>query len=535
MGTLIVICAAYFGTVMNYPVLKTIFHLSKDASNPLFAYSAPFLLFCAFIIIFSLFAWPYIFKLFMAFVVLTSAGAFYAQVSFNTLFDTTMMENVFETNPAEISFYLNESSITYVLILGVLPCLFLAMVRIKPYTDWIKGLTSRVGLVLAALVGVTLVGVTCYKDYASIGRNHSYLNEMIIPAHIFNGVKYLKKTYFETKLVYKNQGMDAKLSRTANGKPTLMVVVLGETARAMNFAYNGYHRDTNPHTKDKGLIAFQDVSSCGTYTALSVPCMFSSMTRQTYNKARAATQDNTLNVLQHAGVDIMWIDNDGGDKGVASRLTYVAIDASLKNEDCNGSTCFDMTMMEGANKFIDGKAHDKLLVLHTIGSHGPTYWERYPNAHAPFQPACNRSDIENCSDTEIVNVYDNTLVYTDYVLAQVISKLTSVADQYNVVMTYISDHGESLGENGLYLHGTPYLIAPKEQTQVPWLLWLPEEYAKQKGLNTQCIKDKAKNSTVSHDNLFHSIIGLYGVNSTIRDPKLDITQGCSNHQSSVTR
>lgn len=526
MTTLIVVFAVYFGTVMNYPVLKTIFHLSADVSNPLFAYTAPLLLTCAFIIIFSAFAWPYFFKPIMTFVVLTSAGALYAQVNFDTLFDTTMMESIFETNSSEVSFYLNISTALYVVVFGVIPCLFLWMVRIVPRRTLLGAIGARISILVIALAGIALIGATSYKDYASVGRNNHYLNKMINPAHIFNGAKYLKKTYFTEKLVYQEQGKDAQVPAVSNGKPTLMVVVLGETARAMNFAYNGYNRNTNPYTKDMGLIAFQDVSSCGTYTALSVPCMFSNMTRDTYNKPRAAAQDNALNVLQHAGVDVLWIDNDGGDKGVADKLPYISIDASLKNNDCNGSTCFDVAMMTDAKKFIDDGSHNKLLVLHTIGSHGPTYWQRYPDAQAPFQPACNRSDIENCDDQQIVNVYDNTLVYTDYVLAQVINELKSVSNDYNVMLTYISDHGESLGESGLYLHGTPYAIAPKEQTHVPWLLWMPEEYAQQKHLDKTCLEQEAQSNSVSHDNLFHSLLGLYGVRSQVRDPKLDITQRC---------
>lgn len=526
MTMLVVILAVYFGTVMNYPVLNTIFKLSENVSNPLFPFTAPVLLTCAFIIIFSALAWPYIFKPFMAFVILTSAAALYAEINFQTLFDSTMIESVFETNTSEVLFYLNSSTMLYLLVFGVLPCIFLAMVRIKPYRTWMHAIASRVGVLLIAVVGVGLIAETCYKDYASVGRNNQYLNKMIIPAHIYSSAKYLNKTYFETKLAYQTVGTDAQISEAPNGKPTLMVVVLGETARAMNFTQNGYSRETNPFTKNLGLIAFQNVSSCGTYTALSVPCMFSSMTRETYNKPRAAAQDNALNVLQHAGVDVLWIDNDGGDKGVADKLRYISINSSLKNEDCNGSTCFDIAMLNDAKKFIDDGTRNKLLVLHTIGSHGPTYWQRYPDAHAPFQPACNRSDIENCNDEEILNVYDNTLVYTDFVLAQVIAELKAVSTDYNVMLTYISDHGESLGESGLYLHGTPYAIAPKEQTQVPWLIWMPEQYAQQKSLSTNCLKDKAQNGNLSHDNLFHSLLGLYGVSSQAQNAELDITQNC---------
>ncbi len=523
---LVVLVSLYFGTVMNYPVLSKIFELSADVPNPFFALSAPLLLTCAFVIIFSAFAWPYVFKPFAVFAILTSAGALYAQVNFQTLFDMTMMESIFETNSSEVSFYLNSTTLLYITVLGVVPALFVMSVRIVPHKSWVRAVASRVGIVVLAVAGIGLVAGTSYKDYASVGRNNHYLNKMIIPAHIYNGAKYLKKAYFTEQLAYKQQGTDAHLLQSSNGKPTLMVVVLGETARSQNFAYNGYQRDTNPYTKDMGLIAFQDVASCGTYTALSVPCMFSNMTRNTYDKPHAQAQDNVLDVIQHAGAEVLWVDNDGGDKGVASHLNYDTVDSSLKNSQCDGTTCFDLVMMDKAKKFIDKDKHNKLLVLHTIGSHGPTYWHRYPDAQAPFQPACDRSDIENCSDKQITNVYDNTLVYTDYVLAQVIKELETVSDDYNVMMTYISDHGESLGESGMYLHGAPYAIAPKEQTHVPWLMWIPKQYAQQKGLSVNCLNNEAQNNSVSHDNLFHSLLGLYGIETNVREPSLDITQNC---------
>jgi lipid A ethanolaminephosphotransferase len=527
MSVLVVICSVYFGTVLNFPVLYRVFQLSAGVSNPLFAYSSPVLLTCAFIIIFSAFAWPYFFKPFMAFLFISSAAALYAQINFQTVFDMSMMESIFETNSSEVLFYLNSSTLLYLFCFGILPSAFMFMVRVKPHRTLLRAIASRFAIVVLACIGIGLIGVTSYKDYASVGRNNHDLNKMIIPAHVFNSVRYLKQTYFTQPIAFKSQGTDAKIKPNPNGKPTLMVVVLGETARAMNFAYNGYQRNTNPYTQGMGLISFQNVSSCGTYTALSVPCMFSNLTRRDYDKKRAYAQDNVFDVIKHAGVDVLWIDNDGGDKGVARRLAQTSLDTSLKNEDCNGNTCFDLAMLQQAQQFISNKTSDKLLVLHTIGSHGPTYWQRYPDQMAPFQPACNRSDIENCSDSEIVNVYDNTLVYTDYVLAQTINQLKAVSDDYNVMLTYISDHGESLGESGLYLHGAPYAVAPKEQTQVPWLLWIPEQYAQQKQLNLQCIEDEAESAAISHDNVFDSLLGLYGISTSLHDTRLDITSGCA--------
>lgn len=526
LPSLAIIVAVYFATVMNYPVIAKIFQLSQSVPHIWFPYTAPALLFFCFLIIFAILAIPYLFKPLIAFIVLTSASALYAAVNFHTLFDSAMIENVFETNASEASSYLSVTSVLYLLLFGVIPTLFIFWVKVVPQKSWARAAITRAALVLVGVAGILMIAATSYKDYASVGRNNKYLNKMITPAHLYYAVRYLDTTYFTPQLAYKPQGTDAKLLPTQNGKPTLMVVVLGETARAMNFAYNGYERDTNPYTKDLGLISFQHVSSCGTYTALSVPCMFSNLNRDNYNARRAQAQDNALNIIQHAGVDILWVDNDGGDKGVAKKLPYVAIDGKLRDQQCNGTTCFDAVMLNQAKQFIAKDNNSKLLVLHTIGSHGPTYWQRYPNQDGLFTPACNRADIEKCSDKEITNVYDNTLVYTDYVLAKVVDELKSYSDQYNVAMMYISDHGESLGEKGLYLHGTPYAIAPTEQTHVPWLMWLPNQYAQQKGLDTQCIGQEASRNQYSHDNLFHSLIGFYGVETSVKDNAMDVTQNC---------
>ncbi|MDO6705090.1 phosphoethanolamine transferase [Photobacterium sp. 1_MG-2023] len=523
---LVIILSVYFGTVMNYPVLKKIFMLSADVSNSGFPWTAPVLLICAFLILFSAIAWPYLLKPVMCLLLLSSAAALYAEVNFNVLFDTTMMESVFETNASEISFYMNPASLLYFVGFGGVPCLLLCMVKIVPHRSWMVAICARMAVLIVAIAGIGLIAATHYKDYASVGRNNHYLNKMIIPAQVYSGYRYLEKKYLSRPLAYQFQGEDARVLPARNGKPTLMVVVLGETARAMNFAYNGYPRNTNPYTENLGLISFRDVSSCGTYTALSVPCMFSSLTRTQYNEPRAKTQDNVLDVMQHAGVDVLWVDNDGGDKGVAKHLPYRTVNPDLKNQACNGTTCFDEAMLHDAQTFIDGEVRNKILVLHTIGSHGPTYWQRYPEEQAPFQPACNRSDLENCTDQQIRNVYDNTLVYTDSILAKVIQQLIHVDDTYNVMLTYISDHGESLGEGGFYLHGAPYAIAPREQTQVPWLLWLPDNDARQKGLDAHCLRQKAQQASLTHDAFFHSLLGLYGVQTDIKDPALDVTQSC---------
>ncbi|UJF22405.1 phosphoethanolamine transferase [Shewanella sp. OMA3-2] len=530
---MIVLMALYFATVINFPIVERIYQLST-AGHLFFSLTPAVVLTGFFMMIFSLLSSRFIFKPLLTVLLISSAAAMYAMLQYNVLFDYSMIENIFETNSSEAISYLSSRSILYVVVFGVLPSIFLWCTPIVSSAGFFRTLLHRVGL---GVIGFALVGVVTlffYKDYASVGRNNHYLNKMIIPAHIFNTVKYLNNTYLTKPLVYKARATDAKMIASQSNKPTLFVLVVGETARAENMAYYGYARNTNPYTADLGLIAVKDVSSCGTATAHSLPCMFSDFTRNNYHREQANAQDNVLDIIKQAGAEVVWFDNDGGDKEVAARIVKHEISASLDNALCDGQSCFDQILVQQLSAYLSEKVANKnqqaltnqMVALHTIGSHGPTYYNRYPKSLQRFEPACERSDIENCSDTEIVNVYDNTLVYTDYVLAQTIALLEQYSSEYNVAMVYLSDHGESLGEQGLYLHGTPYAIAPSQQTHVPWLMWLPESYTESKMLDRKCIVKQATQGEHSHDNLFHTLLGLYGVQTHLKNSQLDISQNC---------
>ena len=526
MTSFIVWLSLYFALLFNFPTLAKIFSLSHNVTNPIFPYTAPIVLIAAFIIIFSCLCWPYIFKTIMIFLTITSSMALFAEVNYHTLFDNAIIESIFQTRSDEAWSYVNLHSITYIVVFGLLPSIWIACVKITKRKTFLKEIIARIILIGIAMTALLIIALTNYKSYAAVGRNNHYLNRMIIPGHVYAGGKYLYKEFIYKPLPYKKQGLDAKLLPTENHKPTLFVMVLGETARTYDYAYNGYKRDTNPYTKNEGIISFKNVESCGTYTALSVPCMFSNLTRAHYNQDRAYSQDNAVDIIHRAGAEVLWIDNDGGSKGVAARVPYVATDTSQHNQYCDGTSCYDGVMLKKAADFINKDDKNKLLVLHLIGSHGPTYFQRYPKQFDRFKPSCNRSDIENCTDQEIKNVYDNTILYTDYVDEQVIKLLKKNEGKYNVAMLYMSDHGESLGENGFYLHGAPFPIAPKEQKHVPWLLWIPTQYAQQKGINLSCLRSKEDIGHLSHDNLFHSLLGLYGVKSKVINPALDISTSC---------
>jgi len=525
----IILMAMYFGFVLNFPVTEKIITLSAETGDGYFAYSSPILLSAAFAIIFSLFTWPFIAKPFYIFLVFTSAMACFATLRYGVIFDYSMIENIFETNTGEALSYVNPSSIGFSLAFGVVPAILIALVRFDKTTPLKNRILKRVAVVLGAIGVIAVIYVTSYKDYASVGRNNSYLNQLIVPSHLFNAVKYLDRTYLTEPLEYKVIGEDAAPVAAANGKPSLIVLVVGETARSANIGYNGYERNTNPYTENKGIISFQDVSSCGTATAHSLPCMFSNLNRKGYKKQRANHQDNALDIIQRAGTKVLWKENDGGDKAVAKKLNLLTITPEEFPEFCDGIYCFDEVMLKNFDQQIAAnQGENQLFAFHIIGSHGPTYWKRYPQDKEHFTPSCNQSDIENCSDEEIVNVYDNTIIYTDFVLAQTIEKLESYREKYNVALMYISDHGESLGENGLYLHGTPYALAPEGQTKVPWFLWMDKGFENAYGINRSCIQEKAATGSYSHDNLFHSLIDFASVSTKAINQEMSIFTGCRN-------
>jgi lipid A ethanolaminephosphotransferase len=398
----------------------------------------------------------------------------------------------------------------------------------------LQTLKSKGILILMMLVGILIIAFTYYQNYASVLRNHSQLKRMIVPTYYLgSSVKFFKKEFFTAPIEYQVLGTGAKVIKPeGNNKPNLVVVVIGETARAMNYSYNGYQKSTNSYTQDQEIISFQNVSSCGTTTAVSLPCMFSDMTRENYDSHVVKHRDNVLDIIEKSGIEVSWIENNSGCKGICSRIDNFSIPTDSEHELCDGDYCFDERLLsELEKKIAQTTQNDKLIILHLIGSHGPAYYRRYPQEYRKFSPDCPRSDIQNCTKEALVNTYDNTISYTDYVLSKVIEQLKVKENEFNSSMLYISDHGESLGENGLYLHGLPYSIAPDHQIKVPLLLWLPDGFSKSNDINRQCIINNAKVNEYTHDNLYHSLISIMNIQTNDYNQDLDIFSDCRSTRS----
>ena len=526
---LVMFTCAYVTLVLNSPfILKTssaIVALSEY--NIFFLLSVPIFLLSLSIIIQCFFAFRWITKPILILLVLTSSLVFYSTVTYGIVFDYGMIQNTFETDRAEALSYVNFSACVFFVVLGILPSILIAKVKLT-YSSFMGELLSRAKLIIGSFATIFLITIVFYSSYASIGRNNRDLIGYLTPyALIDSTVKYANKNYLYPPLKFTLLDTSPTISSPKNTK-SITVLVLGETARAQNFSLNGYDKPTNSQTKDLGVVSFKDVTSCGTATAVSVPCMFSRLNKENYEKRAATAQQNAIDLIHLAGAEVFWISNNNGScKGVCARVKTEQISTNRNKPLCDGEYCFDEVLVEALrNKLHSLKSDNTLIVLHMIGSHGPTYYRRYPKNKRVFSPDCQRSDIQNCNQEELVNTYNNTIAYTDLVLSEIITELAALSNENNfkTSMIYVSDHGESLGESGVYLHGLPYAFAPEEQTKVPLIYWGDKWHHQAK---LDCLMDISE-QPISHDNVFDILLAEMQVNSKVYQPENNPFNQCTN-------
>jgi len=315
-------------------------------------------------------------------------------------------------------------------------------------------------------------------------------------------------------------------------RPPLLVLVVGETARSDHFALNGYPRDTTPELAARGVLSFRNVWSCGTSTLASVPCMFSSLGKAKF-EARQADHENLLDVVQAAGMAVLWLDNQAGCKSVCARVGSASTNdlagTPAAARLCADGECLDEALLEGLDARLaalpaERRSKGVLLVMHQMGSHGPAYGRRSTEAYKRFKPECRTTTLGDCVPAELINVYDNSIAYADHVLARTIDWAKAQAG-YAPALLYVSDHGESLGEYGVYLHGVPYPFAPDAQKHVAMVAWLGDGTAARSRIDAGCLRGRL-DEAFSHDNLYHSVLGLLDVTTPTYDRRLDIWSAC---------
>lgn len=516
----------YIALILNLPFLTkaTKAITALDHYNILFLISLPIFLLSLTVLVQGLFAFRWLTKPLLITTVIISSLIFYGTITYGIVFDYTMVQNTVETDSAEALSYLNVYASLFFLFFGVLPAFLIYKVKLT-YKPFIRELLSRLKVISLSFGLVLLIASVFYSNYASVGRNNRDLLGYVTPYKMIDAsYKFIRNHYFYPPLKFQVLDTLPTIVRD-NSRKHVTVMVLGETARAQSFSLNGYAKPTNVNTEKKGVISFSDVSSCGTATAVSVPCMFSRLNKKNYDKRSATAQQNVIDLINLAGADVLWISNNNGScKGVCTRVKTIQVNTDKSNPLCDGEYCFDEALLAPLKQKLNSLTHENtLIVLHMIGSHGPTYFKRYPSDKNVFTPDCQRSDIQNCSPEQLLNSYDNTIAYTDFVLSKIINELSILDRKDNIEssMLYISDHGESLGESGVYLHGLPYAFAPEQQTHVPMIFWTDNA---QTDFNTACLRDLSK-APISHDNIFDTLLSIMSVKSKVynidNDPFID--------------
>lgn len=457
---------------------------------------------------------------------LTTAAAMHYMNRYTVYFDTDMIRNILHTDKKESSELLTLGFVASIMIYGVLPSLLVWRVRIR-LRPVKQALLVRAACMLASIALAAGAILVSFQGLSSLMRNHKEVRYLIAPGNYLvslaqvaldDGIKRDK-----TRIPV---GTDARLAaRPADARPRLLVLVVGETVRAQNWGLNGYARQTTPELQRIAPVNFSDVTACGTSTEVSLPCMFSPYGRADYDKDRIRRSESLLHVLQRAGIRTLWRDNQSGCKGVCTGLDFQSFEHAEDQRYCDKERCLDEVMLRALSDLTRSRTGDTVIVLHPLGNHGPSYYRRYPQQYRRFTPDCRTPELGKCSRDEIVNAYDNAILYTDEFLAGVI-RILSADSTRDTAMIYLSDHGESLGEGGLYLHGVPYAIAPETQLKVPMVMWLSPAFVSGRGIDMSCMKKRSLRPA-SHDNLFHSVLSLMQVSTNAYDQDRDLFAQCS--------
>lgn len=412
----------------------------------------------------------------VALVFILSAQAGYFMDNYGVIIDDVMISNILQSDAKEMNALMSAEFIFRTIFLGLIPGVLAIKFWPKPIGVWLE-IKSKLIIFGLSLILLILTVAPFTEDYSDFIREHKIVRFYANPNYFLYSTALFTFNKFKAapSLVVKKIAQDAQPTEIGK-KKELIIMVVGETARADRFSLNGYPKLTNPMLQKQSVISFDHVTSCGTSTGVSVPCMFSSLKRKDFDYDKALHIENALDVLKDHGVKVLWRDNNSDSKGVALRVPYEDFKTPTLNPNCDVE-CRDVGMLSGLDKFIKAnRDHDMLIVLHQMGNHGPEYYRRYPKQFERFKPICKSSRLSNCTQNEIDNSYDNAILYTDYFLSSTIDFLKKYDGDYETAMFYMADHGESLGEHGIYLHAAPYAIAPKEQTHVPAILWLGQHF-----------------------------------------------------------
>lgn len=524
------IYSLYLLFIINFKLILEYFKLGliQQFSDVLDALHIFFVLFIVIFLFIYVISFRYFTKFISIFILILSGLFSYGILNYNIdLNNENIIGSIFETKiPEAISFF-SINFLVYFLFVSILPLILIIKSKIK-YPSTIKFLKYKFifSIIFSLFVFISFRNHQVYNAFAAETKISELFNVNFLPVNFIHGFKrYFKAKYYQnynSKLNNKFITFDSYNKKREKNKKNFFILILGESARSKSFSLNGYERETNPKLKKQDIISFTNFYSCGTVTRVSIPCIFSNFSRKNFNFHDYDHTENLLEIVHKLGFQVSWYENGMGSQGVTRNQKEIVL-GNFYNS--NFDEALNKALPSKKKLINENNPKDLFFVLHQRGSHGPDYINRYPESFTNFLPSCKSSVLKSCDLQSIINSYDNSILYTDYNINYIINYLKEFEDIYNTAMMYVSDHGESTGEYGFYMHGIPYLIAPDEQIHIPFILWLSKEFQNNEKINYNCLKLK-KSEHYSHDNLFHSILSLLNIMSSAYDSKLDIFKSC---------
>lgn len=538
---IILIYSIYICTFYNRPLFNKLHNYFQSSSthSEIFEYFFFFKVYIVLIFILSIFfiifGVRYFLRLLIFLLLLSSCIIYYFKQTYGIIVDQDIIESFFdaikEKNIIEIKDLLNIKLFKAILLTVIIPFIPLFFIQIE-YSSLIKEYIKRISLIIGMILFLIIMIAINYKDTSLTVRENRGANQEAIPHYSINSLFHIIKA--SVTKAPKFSILDNNPILLNPEEEIIGIIVVGETARADRMSLNGYNKKTNPLLEQQNIINYFEAYSCGTLTKTSVPCMFFLDDYDKFSETKAKYQQNTLDIINKAGGDVLWIENNSSCKGVCNHgtkridiiteaeNTYDEVLVKITEEIILGQNTNIQDSVNNIKKYIDFSREQnkenyvnfikkpkkrKLIVLHIMGSHGPKYFKRYPSKFELFKPSCKKNTPQDCSQEELSNSYDNTILYTDYILNELIEILKK--QNKNSFLIYASDHGESLGEFGLYLHGVPISIAPKVQTHIPWLMWYSEKYKNNNNLTFKNQKEK-----ITHEFFPHTILKSLKIKTT---------------------
>ena len=444
-------------------------------------------------------------RILLAILSIINATAVYFIFTYSVIIDATTIENVFNTRYSEASGFFSLPLWLFIIAFGLLPAIWCLLQPVD------YGKAKKLGVCCgSSLVIILVVASMNISQTLWISQHDTELGGLLQPW------SYLVNTGRVISFSQEEQAEEIKLpdGTIADNEKAVVVLVIGESSRKANFQLYGYQRNTNPLlSKQEGLKVYE-ATSCATYTTAGT-------------KAILEPQDSgdlyelLPNYAFRTGVDVSWRSSNWGEPPIH-------IDEYLTNEELgekypDENIYNDAILLKGLRERIESSPKNKvLIVLHTSTSHGPKYADKYPKEFEVYKPVAKNVEEGQKSVGLLINAYDNTILYTDFLVDSLINMLRSMTD-WNSAMIFISDHGESLGENKMFMHGLPMKLAPKVQYEIPFLVWTSDHFRDYKPISTE--KDAPEGqlpAVLDQHYVFHSVLNLLSIQSPAYNKDYDI-------------